>query len=320
MNNYCIFLLEDDESDKLLVEVSFKRSGANVRLTHARTFREAESILGSLPEGTTFDCALFDYLVPGGKVMDLLVHPRLVGVPSIMLTGIKDEDVAIKALQAGFQDYLIKDEVNQSSLLRSVRYAIERNDIKRRLAEANRKLERLIKVDALTGIMNRRGLEEELRSLDYDGKSHIVILLDVDDFKNINDHYGYSAGDEALKTVARKLQTLARNQDDAARIGGDEFMLLLRNQSREQGMVIAERIRSGLEETLLDVDGEELNITVSIGVAQVTEGADVNTLLKLTQKALRGSKVSGKNSIRLKLSSAPPANPAAGRKDDEEIE
>jgi len=307
-NPWNIFLLEDDEADKLLVQVTLKHSGVPFNLIHTKTMAEARAVLDS--SEINFDCALLDRAVPGGCGLDLISHNKLQAVPCIMLTGNQDETVALQALQRGLEDYIMKGEINRQTLVRAIRYAIERNSIKCALSDAKKKLEELVRTDPLTGLLNRRGLEELLQRLMQRNsnfeENHGVILIDIDDFKSINDNFGYDAGDEALRFVANKLRLCSRPLDHVARIGGDEFVMLLTNVEMEQCSAISERIRTTFEETLLNVNGNELNITVSIGVSALNNASTVDELFKATQSALHRSKKQGKNTVCVS-STVPPA-------------
>lgn len=299
MTTWNIFLLEDDDVDKLQVQVSFRHAGVAVNLVHAKTLHDARTLLEE--SEIKWDCALLDRTVPGGSGLDLLCHPKLQGVPCIMLTGNQDETVALQAMTRGLEDYIIKSEITRQSLIRAIRFAIERNAIKNQLAEANRRLEDLVRIDPLTGVLNRRGLEDLLQRLmvrnsNFD-ENHGVILIDIDNFKSINDTYGYDAGDEALRYVVNKLRLCSRPLDHVGRIGGDEFVMLVQNVEMEQCASIAERIRLAFEESLINVAGAELTITVSIGVSALNNASSVDELLKSTQLALHRSKKQGKNAV-----------------------
>jgi diguanylate cyclase (GGDEF)-like protein len=294
-----IFLLEDDETDRMLVQVSLKHAGVSVNLIHAKTIDDAKSLLHTLE--LPLDCALLDRTVPGGSGLDLLTHPKLQGIPCLMLTGYEDESVALQALAKGLEDYIMKSDINRQSLVRAIRFAIERNAIKRALSEANRRLEDMVRVDPLTGVLNRRGLEELLQRLmqrnNILDESHGVILIDIDNFKAINDNYGYDSGDEALRYVANKLRLCSRPLDQVARIGGDEFVMLVLNVEVDQCTSIAERVRIAFEESLVNVGAAELTITVSIGVSALNNASSVDELFKSTQAALHRSKKQGKNTV-----------------------
>lgn len=157
--------------------------------------------------------------------------------------------------------------------------------------------------DGLTGLKNRRFFEEEaqkevLRALRQNQK-FTLIGLDLDHLKQINDKYGHSCGDVAIKAVADVLKTNARSIDIAARMGGEEFNLLLPGVDHVGGLVAAERIRKAIENVEIDILG---HITASIGVATFGEHSEsLNELMELTDQAMYSSKKNGRNRVTLAI-------------------
>ena len=155
--------------------------------------------------------------------------------------------------------------------------------------------------DALTGLNNRRYFEEEAQKevlrAQRQNQKFTVIGLDLDHLKQINDKYGHSCGDIAIKTIAEVLKTNARSIDTAARMGGEEFNLLLPGVDHVGGLIAAERIRKAIEEVPIEVLG---HVTASIGVATFGEHADnLNDILELTDQAMYTSKKNGRNRVTL---------------------
>ena len=155
--------------------------------------------------------------------------------------------------------------------------------------------------DALTGLSNRRYFEEEAQKevlrAQRQGQKFTVIGLDLDHLKQINDKYGHSCGDLAIKTIADVLKTNARSIDVAARMGGEEFNLLLPGVDHVGGLVAAERIRKAIESVPIEVLG---HVTASIGVATFGEHSNnLNELLELTDQAMYTSKKNGRNRVTL---------------------
>lgn len=155
--------------------------------------------------------------------------------------------------------------------------------------------------DALTGLNNRRYFEEESQKevlrAQRQHQKFTVIGIDLDHLKQINDKFGHSCGDIAIKTVAEVLKRNARSIDIAARMGGEEFNLLLPGVDHQGGLIAAERIRKAIEETEIEVIG---NITASIGVATFGEHSDnLNELMELTDQAMYTSKKNGRNRVTL---------------------
>jgi diguanylate cyclase (GGDEF)-like protein len=171
--------------------------------------------------------------------------------------------------------------------------------------------------DELTGLINRRKCMEiansELkRALRFDHPL-TVALLDVDRFKQINDRYGHAAGDKALVVVAAILQQTVRETDIAARLGGDEFILLLPETDSVSAHEVLERYRKALENQSIELDGNAISITVSIGIASLKkynstgDHEQLKTLIERADQALYQAKNSGRNKVCVEE----PNNPAA---------
>jgi diguanylate cyclase (GGDEF)-like protein len=171
------------------------------------------------------------------------------------------------------------------------------------LLKKNMELRERTMIDELTGLFNRRYFE---RSLSYDierfrryKRPFGVILFDVDHFKAVNDHYGHSVGDAALKHLAESARKAVRGADMAARYGGEEFALILPETGREGAMILAERLRSQVESSSLTIESGELHITISLGVTAV-EGefaGDAEDVMRLVDNALYAAKDAGRNCL-----------------------
>ncbi|MEK6726711.1 MAG: diguanylate cyclase [Deltaproteobacteria bacterium] len=158
--------------------------------------------------------------------------------------------------------------------------------------------------DHLTGLLNRRYLQERLFEETERAKRHkaplTLFMIDIDDFKSFNDRYGHPAGDQILKTVAHAIQEEVRNIDVVARYGGEEFTVMLPTTSKTASMVIAERIRKGIEET--PYWGPKIKagekVTISLGIATCPEDADsMEILIEQADRALFMAKTGGKNRV-----------------------
>lgn len=155
--------------------------------------------------------------------------------------------------------------------------------------------------DVLTGVANRRAYEFELTrrisQRERDGSPLILLMLDIDFFKKFNDRYGHASGDAVLQKVAQILQSTIRKADLVARIGGEEFAVILPGISFEEALDIAERIRRLIEAQRVNYDSLILRVTASIGFAQLLRGEDLNSLTKRTDAALYSSKEAGRNCV-----------------------
>jgi diguanylate cyclase (GGDEF)-like protein len=139
--------------------------------------------------------------------------------------------------------------------------------------------------------------QEILRSCRFKKKFSIMII-DADEFKLINDSFGHLAGDDMIKLFAQTIRSSLRATDIVARYGGDEFVALLPATDASQALIAAERLRTVIAKTACNINGENIHITASIGIAEYPgQGALINELLNNADKALLHSKETGKNKI-----------------------
>lgn len=167
------------------------------------------------------------------------------------------------------------------------------------LIEQNQELQHLATHDFLTGLYNRRSfvdqLREELKNIKHNGYESCLIMFDIDHFKAINDKYGHPVGDQVLAKLADKLRRILKKTDVIARLGGEEFAIMLTKTSGQQGYQIAETIRKEVSEGFM-VNGEQIKITLSLGVAVINQETDtLEIAYGLADKALYVAKQSGKN-------------------------
>ncbi|HMO21585.1 MAG TPA: diguanylate cyclase, partial [Candidatus Melainabacteria bacterium] len=164
------------------------------------------------------------------------------------------------------------------------------------------KVQRQATTDGLTGLFNHRTgqekLAEQLKLAERYQRNISVIMLDVDHFKSINDNYGLPAGDSVLKSVSRLIKKNCRDVDIPVRYGGEEFLIVLPEIARDGAVVVAERIRTALENEIVNHEDIEINVTGSFGVASFPEDADQQqALLDLADKALYYSKRVSRNRV-----------------------
>jgi two-component system cell cycle response regulator len=195
------------------------------------------------------------------RLDELRRHPDVRDSAFVMLCEDGDRSTAVAALEAGMRDVWL-GPLSTAELAARLRAQLRVQGELRRLREQ-------MCVDELTGIFNRRGilnmLERETNRLSHNGTPLGILLIDVDEFKHINDTYGHSAGDEVLQAIGKVLHCSIRRSDAAGRIGGDEFLVVLPGVDELQAHQVAERIRAGIDQ--LTFAGSSMRVSASIGVA-----------------------------------------------------
>lgn len=252
----------------------------------------------------SFDCICVDLRLPdcaGTQCVEELIS-EAPGLPVVVLTGDDNEELALESVRAGAEDYLVKGSVSGSQIAHALRYACER---KRNQVELTSAAQR----DSLTGLSNRRHFEERLaRALSHPtGRNSVsVVLIDLDNFKPVNDTYGHAAGDALLVELSRRMANTVRDTDVCARLGGDEFAILVTQvHSPEEVGEIAERVRKSI---CLPVMVNDLVLTpaASIGIATGTINSDTaHDLLSAADSAMYEAKRLGGNGVRVAPEVAP---------------
>jgi diguanylate cyclase (GGDEF)-like protein/PAS domain S-box-containing protein len=428
-----ILLIEDNPGDATLIEVMLAETGSLLF-----SLEHAASLYGGIEhlEKSAFDVVLLDIGLPDVNGLDSIIEitNKAPDTPVVMMTGLDDEETAIAALRMGAQDYLVKGRIDSRSLLRSIRYAIERRHVEedlwssrqfiqrvteaapniiyvfdlidRRIVYVNHTLrdvlgygiediemmgpgqyERLLHPDdlfhlpelmkryesagegivietelrikhaggqwrwlnthdvvftrdpdgrprqilgtaqditgrkymedtirhyayhdTLTSLPNRRLLTDRIRHALTQASREVhmaaVLCLDLDKFKEINDTLGHEAGDCVLREVAYRLKACLRETDTVARIGGDEFVVLLYKTPHERdAALIAGKITSSFRKPFV-IDGRTLQCTTSVGISLYpADGADAETLLRNADLAMYKAKEEGRNAYRFYKSS-----------------
>ena len=192
--------------------------------------------------------------------------------------------------------YLLRDISERKTAERSLM------ELTQELEATNQALQKLVKTDPLTGLMNRRGLEEqltrEINRAQHEGWSIAAILLDCDGFKQINDTLGHAVGDAVLKSIGKNLKNALRRSDPIARVGGDEFLILLPGNRLAEALSVSERLRLAVATSPLPLSCESVRVTASLGVAMLAyETSSVEEILSLARQPLQRSKQNGKNLV-----------------------
>ncbi len=289
-----VLLVEDDDHYATLVERALARQKhLPFRLTRVETLDEALSRL----ERELFDVVLVDLNLPDSNGIESVEKVTLARnrVPAIVLSNNADENLAIRVIQAGAQDYVVKGPEGLSLLHRTIRYAIERK-------AAEFRLKQLASYDSLTSLANRQELyfqlEKACAHADRHGDMVALFLFDLDKFKQVNDSYGHHVGDALLREFAQRLEGAVRTGDTAARLGGDEFAVVLEGVPNSQAAVAwSTKILKRLEKPMV-FEGQTLSMSASIGSAMYpAHASDVESLLHSADLAMYSVKKSGRMGV-----------------------
>ncbi len=297
-----LLLIDDDELDREDIIRAIKGSDLSLDIVQSSTAEDGIRLAST----GNFNAILLDYRLPdmdGIEVLKTLRSGQFQGVAVIILSRQEDPLIAERCMEAGAQDFLLKDEVNARRLTRAITLARQRYLMEEALKVSHEKFRILSERDPLTGLTNRRGLEVALNSAvsnanrGYGGLA--LLLLDLDEFKQVNDTLGHKAGDEVLIEVARRMRHCVRDGDLLCRQGGDEFVVLMINLERgEQAALVAHRLTKTFQEPI-KVQYKEVIVTCSIGVAVKDESTATSTdLLKNADIAMYRAKQNGRNQFR----------------------
>lgn len=254
-----ILLIDDDEDSIIIMRNVLDKTRYDIAWC-----ANAESAKNTLA-AENFDICLLDYRLGATDGLEFLRELRGEGcdTPIILYTGQQDIEVERQAARLGADDYLAKDDLSAAILDRMMFYAIERR-------KAHADLIRMAHTDVLTGAANRKALndfiEDARRRAQRHERQFAILLLDLDKFKTINDELGHAHGDAVLVNLVDIARRSIRDSDLIARIGGDEFVIVLDDIASAAGAQktaekIAERLRDGFE-----IDGKRYPIEASIGL------------------------------------------------------
>jgi len=264
-------------------------------------------------EASPPDLILLDVMMPtmdGNEVARRVKqNPTLPFIPIIMQTALDSTESKVEGLEAGADDYITKPiefaelKARLRSMLRIKRLQEELEERERQLLEANEKLRHMSRTDGLTGLDNRRYLEQQLDMMyahsERLGEPLSAVICDLDKFKYVNDTHGHHAGDAVLKQFAAILKVEAREIDRVGRYGGEEFLILLPGTVLDAAVTFAERVRKAVEDHTFTFDGGSLQRTASFGVAAWPHPriSNCDGIVRAADDALYVAKETGRNRV-----------------------
>jgi diguanylate cyclase (GGDEF)-like protein len=301
-----IILVADDEPiNRSLIQRRLERAGYRV-MTAENGSEAVEKTLAAMP-----DLVILDVMMP---VMDGLEACRRLkddettrDIPVIFLSARDETEVKVSGLSLGANDYISKPFKAEELLARvdvAMRLKHERDNLRASAEEARAHAElaqeRAV-TDALTGLLNRYGLQRTLAREHAEARRYnrplACLMIDLDNFKKINDTHGHSAGDTALQQVSTILTEAVRRSDMVFRYGGEEFLALLPETDLEGAAALAEKIR-GSASTRLFGDGEHVfTLTLSVGAANLCGSESGNDMIVRADLALYHAKELGRNRV-----------------------
>ncbi len=271
---------------------------------HPRGYRVVEAADGPAAleacRANAPDVVLLDLGIPGKDghevLADLKADMALVDVPVVVITG--QADVS-RALQLGAHDY-VRKPYELTELIARVAAALRTKRLHDELRRREAQLDDLVRKDPLTGLANRRNLDEQLKMLGGGARRQrqplSVLLIDLDRFRRINETEGHAVGDGVLRAVSGRILERLRAEDVVGRWGGEEFLVVLPATDLEGAWVLADRIRTAIVDPIVIGEGSEVLVTASIGCA-TGDGTDAESLVRRAESALEYARQNGPNQI-----------------------
>jgi two-component system cell cycle response regulator len=297
-----VLVADDSAVSRKLVELTL--SEKQYSLIFAKSGRETLKLFAEHHPAIV----IIDWMMPDLTGIEICQHIRSRSHASytyiMLLTGMSAKESVVEGLAAGADDYLTKP-FDQEELRARAGVGLRIIELQREIEAKNLLLKELALTDALTGLPNRRAIEDwatrQLSGAARYGFSFWVALADLDHFKTVNDTHGHDAGDTVLKAFSEILRSNSRHSDICGRIGGEEFLLILTHATEENAKGAIDRVRAELEATKFNFDGSSLTVTASFGLAGFTgtRAPDFNRLVSQADAALYSAKRHGRNRLEL---------------------
>ena len=295
-----VLICDDDPQDRKLIR-AFLNQQTGWEIIAFEAGQTAE-IRAALAKGR-LDLVLMDIQMPersGAEWLREIAGERL--APVVMLTGFGNEEIAVQSLEDGAVGYLPKSGLTAEKLFTTISVAMKKWREGQLIRANQEELERIANLDSLTHIPNRRAVLRKLEdAMAYVRRYHedlCVIMLDLDNFKIVNDTYGHVTGDDVLEKVASVMRRRLRETDTVGRYGGDEFLIILPKADATAAETAAERLRETLAATEMTYTGSPIfRITVSQGLTCYKPGDDSSSLIARADEALYKAKQNGRNRV-----------------------
>jgi diguanylate cyclase (GGDEF)-like protein len=275
-------LVEDDLEYAAMLHMLLAGGAAPaIRINHVTQLEEALHCLND----KAFDVILLDLSLPDSQGFDTFtrVINQVPHLPVVVMTALKDESLALRAVREGAQDYIVKGEMEAAQLLRAIHFAIERH-------RSTEQVRKLTLVDELTGLLNRRGFysmgKQHIQIARRASRQLVLFYIDLDGLKSINDQFGHFEGDQALMQIASILKETFRSSDLIARLGGDEFTVLAIDAVRDSIDNMLSRLEANLRSANLKNPRYQLSLSTGFARFDPQGSPDLEKLLVEADEAM----------------------------------
>jgi diguanylate cyclase (GGDEF)-like protein len=295
-NSPLIMVIDGEEKVLASIKVALEHIGYKVT-----AFQDAQNALDEL-ENEIYDLIITDLKMPIFSGIRFIKEAKKIspGSDLIVMTGFPSVETAVKCMKLGAADYIAKplDREYFNLIVRKVLY---KRTLEKRAAEREY-YEQISRIDGLTGLYNRgyfhNLMDSEISRAERHKHNFSLLMVDIDDFKKINDTYGHQVGDEVLKKLASLLNSFIRKHDAVARYGGEEFAIILPQTAKKDGRLFANRVVNGIASSKIKEISQDDRLTISAGLAGYPDDAHTQKdLIKKADDALYHAKRMGKNTL-----------------------
>ena len=292
-----ILVVEDDEAAIHILTQALKFEGYTVEQAMS-----AEEAFNKIREFKPH-LVLTDHDMPGVSGLDMLnkLRENKNYVTIIFVSGRNEVPKVVQALRSGADDY-IRKPYDVPELLARVDASLRNNEIHRDLYEANLKLNEMVELDFLTGLLNMRSMYQRIDQalkIVPQGRAVACVMMDMDKFKRVNDDHDHLFGSYVLKEVGALIKKSIRSTDYAARYGGDEFLIVLSSCVKKEADDFCDRLRREVESAVFADSGHSMKLTISMGYSLSTDhaGFDARKMVRKADENLYKAKELGRNRV-----------------------
>ena len=286
-----VLIVEDSEADTELLLRELRRAGYDPVCERVET---ADAMRAAL-DRRGWDIVIADYTMPRFNGMEALrlVQQRKLDLPFIVVSGSIGEDIAVTMMKAGAHDYILKG--NTARLVPAIERELKEVQVRRESRQAQERIQYLAYYDPLTDLPNRTLFADRLQQAMLAGRREkqrfALMVMDLDRFKDINDASGHHTGDQVLQQAATRLKACVRESDTVARMGGDEFAILLPTASHLDGATVAARKILAAFTKPFQIGNRNFEIGASLGIVLFPEHSnETDTLMRAADAAMYEAK------------------------------